>query len=92
MLVRFTDTKDKPVWVNPVHVKSLTPKKPEVTSINMSVPTAAPINVRMPIDEVAARLNAAMPLDPYAMTAEDDAASGYSTDGGSSAAIAAAIM
>lgn len=91
MLVRFLDTKDKVVWINPVHVKFLAPKKPEVTSIALNVPATAPINVRMAIDDVAAILNSAMPLDPYAGI--DDDGTGASGDGGgSSAAIMAATM
>ncbi len=91
MLVRFLDTKDKVVWINPVHVKFLSPKKPEVTSIALNVPATAPVNVRVPIDEVAAMLNAAMPLDPYAgLDGDTDGALG--DGGGSTAAIMAATM
>ena len=91
MLVRFLDTKDKVVWINPVHVKMLSVKKPDVTSIAMSVPAAMPINVRMSIDEVAAVLNAAMPLDPYAGL-DEDSVGGAGDGGDASAAIMAATM
>lgn len=91
MLVRFTDTKDKTVWINPVHVKMLAVKKPEVTSIAMQVPVTWPINVRVPIDEVAAMLNAAMPMDPYAGIT-DDAGLGSGSDGGAGVAVAVAMM
>jgi len=88
MLVRFVDTKEKVVWINPVHVKMLAEKKPEVTSIILNIPATAPVNVRQSIDTVAAMLNAAMPLDPYAAIAtEEDGAMG---DGGASAAAIAA--
>lgn len=90
MLVRFTDTKDKTVWINPVHVKTLTEKKPEVTSINLNLPATAPVNVRMHIDEVAARLNAAMPLDPYEGVGGADGSG--AADDGSGAIIAATTV
>lgn len=73
MLVRFTDTKGRVVWINPVHVRSLAPKKPDITSVYVSVSTSGfPINVTGPIDEVADMLNAAMPMDPYAGALDDD--------------------
>ncbi len=90
MLVRFTDTKEKVVWINPVHVKMVVAKKPDVTSIVLNVPATAPVNVRIPVDEVAAMLNAAMPLDPYAGAIDDDGSGGMSSDG--STAAMAAIM
>ena len=71
MLVKITDHKGKPRYLNPAYVKSLNPKGDD-TEVEVSG-WAMKMRVALPIDEVAAILNAAMPLtlDPAQLAAED---------------------
>lgn len=84
MLVRFEDTKKNQIWINPIHVKMLRDKK-SVTEIYISYQSAfgsGVLKVRMPIDEVAATLNAAMP--DLSFVPDDDP--GFDQSGGAGTA------
>ncbi len=86
MLVRFEDTKGKPAWINPIHVKMLRQKK-EITEVYVSgTPgwNSPYLKVRMAMDEVADMLNAAMP--DMAFVPDDDLAAAQQQAAGAAAA------
>ncbi len=72
MLVRFEDTKSKPIWINPVHVRMLRQKR-HMTEIQTPGSNMF-VKVRMPIDQVADMLNSAMPDSAYVPGLEATAA------------------
>lgn len=89
MLVKFTDSKGKEVWVNPIHVKLIEQRRQTTIIVLGPGATASggsSIKVREPIDLVAEILNAAMPDMAYV---PDDAASS-GVHGGAAAASGAA--
>ncbi|MDX9910781.1 MAG: hypothetical protein RBS39_03010 [Phycisphaerales bacterium] len=92
MLVRFTDSKGKVLWINPVHVKVLQEKK-DLTEIVVAYSPGmgtTTIKVAAPIDEVARLINAAMP--GLLALAPDDGGGGGDGGGGAAAMIATGLM
>lgn len=88
MLVRLTDTKGRDLWINPVHVKFMRQKRSTTEIIMAATWGSAPIaKISMPMDEVAALFNAAMP-DLGLFVPDDDAAQAQA----SQAAAASAAM
>lgn len=84
MLVRFEDIKKNQIWINPIHVKMLRQKK-DITEIFITFQRALgspALKVRMPLEEVAATLNAAMPDLPF--VPDDDP--GFDQSGGAGTA------
>lgn len=90
MLVRLTETKGQPVWVNPIHVKAVRPKS-KYTEVFVPLNSAfgtVSIKVKETADEVVDALNAGMPDILPPLPPEDDAGG----DGFSGGAGAAALM
>lgn len=89
MLVRLTDTKDQPVWVNPIHVKAVRPKSKytEVfVPLNSSFGTVS-IKVKGTPEEIVDALNAGMPDLLPPLPPEDDASGGGFAGGAGAAAL-----
>ena len=68
MLVQLTDHKGKEIWINPIYVKSLRAKAPELTYIEMSG-SPMPLRVPQPAADLALTISAHMPAVPPAVTA-----------------------
>ena len=83
MLVRFEDTKGKPVWINPVHVRMLRQKR-DLTEIQ-TPGSSTFVKIRMPIDQVADMLNSAMPDSAYVPGLEATAAAAQQAGGAAAA-------
>jgi uncharacterized protein YlzI (FlbEa/FlbD family) len=63
MLVRLTELRGQPVWVNPIHVKAVRPKS-KFTEIIIPMNSAlgqASVKVKESAEEVVELLNAGMP-------------------------------
>ena len=76
MLVRLTELKGQPVWVNPIHVKAVR-SKARFTEIIIPMNSAlgqANVKVKEPAEEVVELLNAGMP--DYLPLPPDDEAGG----------------
>lgn len=89
MLVELTDNKGVVHWINPVHVKMLKSKKPEMTELFLGAVTwgASPsMKVPRPLREVADLLNSGMPDLLTAYPPPDDDGGGDSS--GATAAMA----
>lgn len=77
MLIRLTDIKNLTHWINPIHVKMLRQKK-GVTEVFITINpswVSPTIKTRIPIDELADMLNAAMP-EGVPFVPDDDHISG----------------
>jgi hypothetical protein len=81
MLVPFTDTEGREVWINPIHVKVVRVSKGLLGGVKGTeiwfgwTSTSQSVNVRSSPDEVAAALSAAMPPTvplPAVLDSEDD--------------------
>lgn len=71
MLVKLTDLKGKDIWVNPLYVKSLTPKRDDETHVEVSG-WALKMKVPQNVEDVALTLNAAMPEGIGALVAAEE--------------------
>ena len=92
MLVKFTDSKGKVLWLNPIHVKVLQEKK-DLTEIVVAYSPgmgSTTVKVAMAMDDVAALLNAAMP--GLLAMAPDDGSGGSDGGGGGAAMVATGLM
>ncbi|MGD9693292.1 MAG: hypothetical protein AB7G17_08835 [Phycisphaerales bacterium] len=78
MFVKFVDKKGRDVWVNPIHVKALTPAGSQHTDLHFSYSawgTGSYLRVQNTPDQIALTLDAAMPpISFYPDTTDEEAA------------------
>jgi uncharacterized protein YlzI (FlbEa/FlbD family) len=88
MLVRLTDIKGQPVWVNPIHVRAVRAKS-KYTEVIVPLNTAmgqSVVKVKESVDEVVETLNAGMPEILPPLPPDDDGGSGGGLIGGAGSA------
>ncbi|MEO1129407.1 MAG: hypothetical protein AAFX05_06825 [Planctomycetota bacterium] len=96
MLVKFTDVKGKDLWINPLYVKAIAEGKHGVTDIYITYGSVwgqqSVLKVKLPADEVAFQISAAMPAAAAEMAAitvaQDEAQTGAASTGGAAGAAA----
>ena len=61
MLICLTDIKGKQYWINPIYVRAVVPKKPDLCLVYATFGFTSVIKMQESAEHVAAQISAAMP-------------------------------